>query len=93
MPRVYVGNLAASVTSHDLRTHFARAGEVRSAMVVCDKVSGECRGFGVVVMEDSAHAEIAFSLLNDTKLNGQRITIDLGTAHTSGRTGARSKGH
>ena len=28
MPRVYVGNLAASVTSSDLLTHFSRAGEI-----------------------------------------------------------------
>jgi RNA recognition motif-containing protein len=50
MPKVYVGNLAGSVTSRDLITHFARAGEVLGALAVTDKASGVCRGFGVVEM-------------------------------------------
>jgi len=37
---------------------------------------------------DANQSAAAFSLLNDTKLNGQRITIDRGTAHTNGKAGA-----
>ena len=51
-------------------------------------MSGWCRGFGVVVVADANQSAAAFSLLNDTKLNGQRITIDRGTAHTNGKAGA-----
>ena len=42
MPKVYVGNLASSVTSRDLQLHFARAGEVVGALAVTDKASGTC---------------------------------------------------
>jgi len=88
MPRIYVGNLAASVTSSDLRAHFAWAGEVRSAMAFSDKASGLCRGFGFVEMAESADIAVAFSL-NNSELKGQRITIEPDPSLKNGR--ARNK--
>jgi RNA recognition motif-containing protein len=76
MPKVYVGNLASSVTSRDLLAHFSRAGEVLGALAVTDKVSGLCRGFGFVEMAELADVALAFSLLNNTLLNGQQIRIE-----------------
>jgi len=76
MPKVYVGNLASSVTSSDLLAHFSRAGEVLGALAITDKLSGLCRGFGFVEMAELADVAIAFSLLNNTLLNGQRIKIE-----------------
>lgn len=97
MPKVYVGNLASSVTSHDLEAFFSRAGEVRGALAVSDKVSGLCRGFGFVDMVDSADATVAVSLLNNTELNGQRIKIDRDSSRKSAssgdRNGARHRAH
>ena len=76
MPRVYVGNLASSVTSRDLLEHFARAGGALRALAVTDRVSGLCRGFGFVEMADAADAAVAFGLLNNSELNGRRIRIE-----------------
>lgn len=76
MPKVYVGNLAKSVTSRDLLVHFSRAGEVVGALAITDKESGLCRGFGFVEMAELADVAIAFSLLNNTLLNGQQINVD-----------------
>jgi len=76
VPKLYVGNLASSVTSRDLAAHFSRAGEVLSALAIRDKASGECRGFGFVEMAELADLAVAFSLLNKTKLNGQQIKIE-----------------
>jgi len=76
MPKVYVGNLASSVTSDDLSTHFSRAGAVVGALAVTDKTSGLCRGFGFVEMAKLADAAQAFILLNNTLLNGQEIRIE-----------------
>ena len=80
MPKVYVGNLAGSVTSGDLRAHFARAGEVLGALAVTDKVSGHCRGFGLVEMAELSDVAVAFSLLNNTELKGQPIRIEIDPA-------------
>jgi cold-inducible RNA-binding protein len=89
MPKVYVGNLAASVTSRDLQTHFARAGEVLGALAVSDKTSGQCRGFGFVEMADQSDVAVAFSLLSNTELKGQRITIEPDPSMRNGK--ARNK--
>jgi RNA recognition motif-containing protein len=76
MPKLYGGNLASSVTSSDLLTHFSRAGEVVGALVITDRESGLCRGFGFVEMAELADVAVAFSLLNNSLLNGQRIKIE-----------------
>lgn len=90
MPKVYVGNLASSVTSHDLLQHFSRAGEARGALAVTDKVSGLCRGFGFVDMAELADVAVAFSLLNNSELNGRRITIEIEPALKNGKARNRA---
>ena len=85
MPKVYVGNLAATVTSHDLSEHFARAGEVLGALAIRDKASGICRGFGFVEMAELADVAVAFSLLNNSELKGKRIVIEADPVHKNGR--------
>jgi RNA recognition motif-containing protein len=76
MPKVYVGNLASSVTSYDLLMHFSRAGEAIHALAVTDRATGLCRGFGFVEMAEPSDAAVAYSLLNNTVLNGQPIRIE-----------------
>lgn len=90
MPKLYIGNLSSSVTSNDLLAHFARAGEVVGALAVTDKASGLCRGFGFVEMAEPADVAVAFSLLNNSVLNGQPIKIenDASIKHGKGRSRA-----
>ncbi len=90
MPRVYVGNLASSVTSRDLLAHFARSGGALGALAVTDKVSGLCRGFGFVEMADLSDAAVAFSLLNNSELNGRRIRIELEPSLKNGKARNRA---
>ncbi|HLH77942.1 MAG TPA: hypothetical protein VKV28_14155 [Candidatus Binataceae bacterium] len=85
MPKVYVGNLASSVTSRDLSDHFARAGQVVAALAVTDRNTGLCRGFGFVEMAAPADVMVAFTLLNHSELNGQQITLDPEPAHKNGK--------
>jgi len=76
MPKIYVGNLAGSVTSRALLAHFSRAGGALSALAVTDKVSGHCRGFGFVEMAEVSDVAVAFGLLNNSELQGRRIRIE-----------------
>jgi RNA recognition motif-containing protein len=85
MPRVYVGNLASSVTSRDLLTHFSRAGGALGALAVTDRASGRCRGFGFVEMANLADVAVAYSLLNNTILNGEPIRIEPDPSLKNGR--------
>src|ERR1019366_6205666 len=43
-PRVYVGNLAESVTRGALRSLFSKIGQVGGALVITDKLTGKTRG-------------------------------------------------
>jgi RNA recognition motif-containing protein len=76
LPKLYFGNLASSVTSDDLVEHFSRAGEVTGALAISDKVSDLCRVFGFVGNGATSGACVAFSLLNNTLLDGQPIRIE-----------------
>lgn len=90
MPKIYVGNLASSVTSERLIAHFSRAGEVVRALAITDTTSGLCRGFGFVEMADLADVAVAFSLLNHTILNGQPIKIEPDPSLKNGKTRNRA---
>lgn len=89
MPKVYVGNLASSVTSRDLLAHFSRAGGALGALAITDRASGLCRGFGFVEMAEASDVAVAFGLLNNTILNGKPIKIEL---DSSVRNGIRRRG-
>ena len=85
MPRVYVGNLASSITSHHLLAHFSRAGGALSALAVTDVVSGLCRGFGFVEMAELSDVALAFALLNGSELKGRNITIEPESSQENGK--------
>jgi len=90
VPKVYVGNLAVSVTSSDLIAHFSRAGQVVGALAVTDRDSGMCRGFGVVEMAKLSDVALAFSLLNNSELKGRKIRLEPDPAHKNGKARNRT---
>jgi RNA recognition motif-containing protein len=74
--KLYVGNLAYSVTNEDLEALFSQAGKVDTATVVMDKFSGQSRGFGFVEMADSNEAARAIEEFNQTELKGRAIRVN-----------------
>jgi RNA recognition motif-containing protein len=73
---IYVGNLAYEVTAEDLRQAFSEFGQVDSAAVIKDKVSGKSRGFGFVEMTDAAEGEAAIVGLNGRDLKGRALRVN-----------------
>ena len=73
--RLYVGNLAYSVSSSELEQLFSQAGQVQSAAVIMDKVSGQSKGFGFIEMANAEDASKAIQTLNDTDLKGRNIKV------------------
>jgi len=74
--RLYVGNLAYSVSGDDLQELFSQAGEVQSATVITDKFSGQSKGFGFVEMTSTGDAATAIQRFNDTDLKGRNIKVN-----------------
>ncbi len=73
---IYVGNLAYGVTDGDLRDAFAASGEVTSATVIMDKISGESKGFGFVEMASKQQGEAAVKALNEQPLKGRNMRVN-----------------
>jgi RNA recognition motif-containing protein len=72
MGKLYVGNLPYSVNNDELKAHFEKVGEVKSATVIMDRETGRSKGFGFVEMDKSADA---ISELNETSFNGRNINV------------------
>lgn len=73
--KIFVGNLPFSTTDNDLRDAFAAHGEVQSASIVIDRMTGRSRGFGFVEMPDDA-AKNAINALNGQQMNGRAIQVN-----------------
>jgi RNA recognition motif-containing protein len=75
--RLFVGNLSYSVTDTTLQEAFGRFGNVVSASVVVDKMSGRSRGFGFVELSSEAEAERAVSEMNGSEIDGRPVNVNI----------------
>jgi RNA recognition motif-containing protein len=74
--KLYVGNLSYNTTDASLKEAFASLGEVESANVITDKMTGRSRGFGFVSMVNDAEAEAAIEKMNGADLEGRKLTVN-----------------
>jgi RNA recognition motif-containing protein len=84
---IYVGNLPYQTTEEDLKEMFEAFGEVESAAVIKDKVTGRSRGFGFVEMPSDADAQSAIAALNGNEMEGRAITVKEARPSSEGRRG------
>ncbi len=75
--KIFVGNLSFDTTNDALRDEFAAYGDVESAEVVTDRVSGRSRGFGFVEMPSQSEAESAIAGLNGKDVMGRALTVNV----------------
>ncbi|MDH5490968.1 MAG: hypothetical protein OEY14_03250 [Myxococcales bacterium] len=73
--RLFIGGLAWTVTSDQLRAKFEALGPVDDAAVVFDRDTGDSRGFGFVTMTDRKDAAEAIRLLNGEELEGRALVV------------------
>ena len=73
--RLFVGSIAWGTTDATLKTHFEQAGQVESAAVIIDKMSGRSKGFGFVEIVNDADAATAIDKLNGSDLDGRKIVV------------------
>jgi RNA recognition motif-containing protein len=73
---IYVGNLPYNVSEGDLNSLFAQYGEVTSANVITDRMTGQSKGFGFVEMAQSSQAQDAIAQLNGKEFQGRSLTVN-----------------
>jgi cold-inducible RNA-binding protein len=74
--RLYVGNLAYSVSNSDLEELFSTMGQVQSVAVIMDKFTGQSKGFGFVEMTKVEDASKAIEQFNNSDLKGRNIKVN-----------------
>jgi RNA recognition motif-containing protein len=74
--KLYVGNLAFSITDGDLEQLFVAHGAVQSARVILDRDTGRSKGFGFVEMGTDEEAQAAISALNGKEVEGRALTVN-----------------
>ena len=74
--KLYVGNLAYTVTSGDLEKMFAQFGTIQSAEVISDRMTGQSKGFGFVEMGSADEAQAAIAALNGKENGGRTLTVN-----------------
>ena len=73
---IYCGNLAYATTDDGLKAAFAAYGEVTSARVVTDRMTGRSKGFGFVEMPNEEEANAAIAALNGHEMDGRPIRVN-----------------
>jgi RNA recognition motif-containing protein len=74
--KLYVGGLPYSSQEDDIKSHFAQAGEVVSAIIIKDKMSGRSKGFGFVEMATEEGAQKAIEMFNGQEFEGRKLTVN-----------------
>ena len=74
--KLYVGNLSYSTTDDQLKDLFSQAGNVSSATVIADKMSGRSRGFAFVEMASDEEAAKAVEQFNGYDLDGRKLVVN-----------------
>ena len=75
--KLFVGSLSFQISDFDLEDLFKQYGEVVSAKVIVDRMSGRSRGFGFVEMSSDESAQSAMDALNGTEVKGRPINVSV----------------
>jgi RNA recognition motif-containing protein len=73
--KLYVGNLPYSTEEEVLADLFRQCGEVKSARILTDRVTGQSRGFGFVEMATPEQAQRAIDQLNGRELDRRLLVV------------------
>lgn len=74
--KLYVGGIPYSTTNEELKSHFSQAGNVDSASIIMDKMTGRSKGFGFVEMSSDEEAQKAISMFHDADFGGRNLTVN-----------------
>lgn len=75
--KLYVGGIPYTTTESSLRDAFAKAGNVESASIIIDRMTGRSKGFGFVEMSTDEDAEKAIEMYNGQDFEGRKLTVNV----------------
>ncbi len=72
---IFIAGLSFKVNDADLSSLFEEYGNITSAKVVTDRMTGRSKGYGFVEMEDNDAATKAIAELNGAEFDGRTISV------------------
>jgi RNA recognition motif-containing protein len=75
--KLYVGGIPYSTTDASLNEHFAKVGQVVSASIIIDRMTGRSKGFGFVEMANDDEAQKAIEMYNGADFDGRKLTVNV----------------
>ena len=73
--KLYVGGIPYRSTEDDMKKAFSEAGNVVSASIISDRMTGRSRGFGFVEMATEAEAQAAIDRWDGKDLDGRTLSV------------------
>ena len=74
--KLYVGGISYSSTEDGLKDYFSQAGEVVSAAIITDKMTGRSKGFGFVEMSSDDEAAKAIEMFDGKEFDGRTLKVN-----------------
>ena len=74
--KLYVGNLAFTMTEGELEDLFRQVGDVSEVQIIFDKFTNKSRGFAFVTMATDAAAQEAVSRFHGQAVEGRPLTVN-----------------
>ena len=75
--KLFVGNLAYSVSETQLHDAFAAHGVVVDCHIMMDRATGRPRGFAFVTMSTEEEAQAAIEAMNGTSIDDRELTANI----------------
>ncbi|GAB4450581.1 MAG: hypothetical protein Fur0028_06090 [Bacteroidales bacterium] len=72
---IFVANLNFKIQDNFLRELFENYGEVNSAKVIMDRMTGRSKGFGFVEMANDQDGQNAINELNGKEVQGKALVV------------------
>ncbi|KAK2964181.1 putative Polyadenylate-binding protein [Blattamonas nauphoetae] len=77
---LFVHGLQPDTTEQFMTDLFSTFGQVIDVLVMRDKITSRCKGYGFVTFDDRAQAQVAVDELNGKELNGKRLQVSFKSA-------------
>jgi RNA recognition motif-containing protein len=75
--KLYVGGIPYTSTEQSMKDAFSKAGNVLSASIIIDRMTGRSKGFGFVEMENEEAAQAAINMFNGADFEGRKLTVNV----------------
>jgi len=88
---VYVGNVDYSSTAKELEQHFRGCGTINRVTILCDKFTGNPKGFAYIEFADDTSVEAAVAL-HESLFKGRQIKVSVKRTNQPGMNRGRGRG-